>query len=100
MGAGIVVHWVKSLPVMLASLRALVQVLAAPLGMQLPANGLGKTAQEGQGPGLHVGVLNKNTGFYLQPVPALAVAVIWGLNQQMKDLCFVCFPLCPTLSNK
>nr|XP_051711027.1 zinc finger protein 717 isoform X1 [Oryctolagus cuniculus] len=89
-GTGIVAQEVK-LPVgMPAShIRDLVQVPDSPLLIQLPTNAHGNTADDGPinwVPATHVEDPDAVPGSWLQPDPALAVAGIWGVNQQMEDL--------------
>lgn len=66
-----------------------VQVLAALRPMRLPASVCGKTAEDGSStwaPTNHVENQDRVPGFWLQSSPDLAVMVIWGVGQRMKNL--------------
>lgn len=58
--------------------------LSYPLMIQLLANALGKTADDGTSAralATHVGDEHGVSGPWLCPSPALAFAAIWGVNQ-------------------
>lgn len=60
---------------------------ALPL-IQLPTNAPGKAAEDGSVP--HRG---DPAGTLALPGPALVGVAIWGLNQQMEDLCLFYHPV-------
>lgn len=72
-------------------------MLAALLLIQLPANAPRKEREGDPSPWAtvsHMGDTAGTPGSRLQPGPTLAVAAIWGVNQQMKMLSL---SLCVTL---
>lgn len=71
--------------------------------MQLPVNAPGRQQimAPGLGPPTHVGDQEGFSGFWFQSELALAVAGIWGMNQQMEESLCICLslPLSLVLSN-